>query len=48
MRCENKAWRTQAYIHNLAVDQGTNKGCDPQRAKDQPAGKMSNQSTSLN
>ena len=39
MRCKNKAWRTLTYIPNLDVGQGTNTGYNPQRAKDQVAGK---------
>ena len=39
MRRKNEAWRQLAYIPNLEVGQGTNKGYDPQRAKDKAAGK---------
>ena len=36
---KNKAWRQEAYVPNLDIVQGTNKGFDPQRARDKASGK---------
>ena len=38
-RQKNEAWKQIAYIPNLDVGQGTNKGYDPQHAKDKAPGK---------
>ena len=39
MRQKNEVWRQIAYVPNLNVGQGTNKGFDHQCAKDKVAGK---------
>ena len=38
-RRQNKFWRQIAFIPNLDIGKGTNKGFDPQREKDKAAGK---------